>query len=234
MQRHHAVAPRGAGAVVQVVAIVVVVIVVADLPACCFSIPTLFFTHHIERQHQHQHQHQHHHQQQQHLYFSSYRPQHSSSNTIAFDRSSPLSLSSPIPPATLAAMAATPPPPPLEAATGSSEFVAVFVTVPNDQVATSLSASLVESELAACVNIIAGVQSVYRWEGKVQRDSEQLLMIKTRNTLLDALTAHVRANHPYSVPEVLALPVVGGNADYLSWLAASTRASAPAPAAANQ
>jgi uncharacterized protein involved in tolerance to divalent cations len=231
MQRHHAVAPRGAGAVVQVVAIVVVVIVVADLPACCFSIPTLFFTHHIERQHQHQH----HHQQQQHLYFSSYRPQHSSSNTIAFDRSSPLSLSSPIPPATLAAMAATPP---LEAATGSSEFVAVFVTVPNDQVATSLSASLLESELAACVNIIAGVQSVYRWEGKVQRDSEQLLMIKTRNTLLDALTAHVRANHPYSVPEVLALPVVGGNADYLSWLAASTRASAPAPApapaAANQ
>jgi len=103
-----------------------------------------------------------------------------------------------------------------------SSIIGAFVTVPNHEVAQSLASSLVASHLAACVNIIPGIESVYFWEGKVQRDSEMLLMIKTQRRLLDDLTAHVKANHPYSVPEVIAVPVIGGHAPYLEWVRAST------------
>eukprot|EP00897_Mesotaenium_endlicherianum_P006844 jgi/Mesen1/6188/ME000032S05477 len=85
-----------------------------------------------------------------------------------------------------------------------------------------LASSIVESKLAACVTQIPGVESTYRWEGKVTTDAEVMLMIKTRRGLLDELSAHVRANHPYEVPEVIGLPIVGGNAKYLEWITEST------------
>jgi periplasmic divalent cation tolerance protein len=75
------------------------------------------------------------------------------------------------------------------------------------------------------VSLFPGIESVYWWEGKVQTDAEELLIIKTRESLLDALTEHVKANHEYDVPEVIALPIKGGNLKYLEWLKNSTRES---------
>ncbi|KMT02104.1 hypothetical protein BVRB_9g208320 [Beta vulgaris subsp. vulgaris] len=69
----------------------------------------------------------------------------------------------------------------------------------------------------------AGVKSVYEWKGEIHTDSEELLIIKTRESLLGALTEHVKANHEYEVPEVIAMPIVGGNAPYLEWLKNNTR-----------
>ncbi|XP_058713568.1 protein CutA homolog [Poecile atricapillus] len=95
---------------------------------------------------------------------------------------------------------------------------AAFVTCPNLSVATELARALVLQGLAACVNIVPGVTSVYSWQGKLEEDSEVLLMIKTRSSRVPALTEFVRRQHPYEVPEVVALPVAQGNAPYLRWV----------------
>lgn len=89
--------------------------------------------------------------------------------------------------------------------------------------AQALAKGLVAARLAACVNVLPGVVSHYRWEGKVQRDRESLLVIKTRAAKLKALESWMRKKHPYTLPEVLALPVAGGSKAYLSWLAGQTR-----------
>ncbi|EOA27976.1 hypothetical protein CARUB_v10024149mg [Capsella rubella] len=101
--------------------------------------------------------------------------------------------------------------------------IVVYVTVPNREAGKKLANSIVQEKLAACVNIVPGVESVYEWEGKVQSDSEELLIIKTRQSLLESLTEHVKANHEYDVPEVIALPITGGSDKYLEWLKNSTR-----------
>nr|XP_054510258.1 protein CutA homolog [Agelaius phoeniceus] len=100
----------------------------------------------------------------------------------------------------------------------SGEVSAAFVTCPNLSVATELARSLVQQRLAACVNIIPGVTSVYTWQGKLEEDSEVLLMIKTRSSRVPALSDFVRSHHPYEVPEVVALPVAQGNPPYLRWV----------------
>ena len=99
----------------------------------------------------------------------------------------------------------------------------VLVTCPRQTVGEKLARTLVRERLAACVNLIPGLTSIYRWEGKVHRDAEVLLVIKTRRLRLTALIRRVTALHPYSVPEVIALPLVGGSAPYLSWVQDSTR-----------
>lgn len=96
-----------------------------------------------------------------------------------------------------------------------------FVTVPDDKIAKKLSRGLVEQNLAACVNIIPNIQSVYLWEGKINEDSEYLMIIKTRTSRLEELTKWVRDNHPYSVAEVITLPIQTGNLPYMKWLAES-------------
>ncbi|CAA3022240.1 chloroplastic [Olea europaea subsp. europaea] len=101
--------------------------------------------------------------------------------------------------------------------------IVVYVTVPNKEAGKKLAESIVKERLAACVNRVPGVESVYEWKGEIQTDSEELLIIKTRESLLDALTEHVRKNHEYEVPEVIALPITGGNLPYLEWLRNSTR-----------
>ncbi|KAI5066921.1 hypothetical protein GOP47_0017449 [Adiantum capillus-veneris] len=86
---------------------------------------------------------------------------------------------------------------------GSGNIV-VYVTVPNKDAGKELASSIINARLAACVNQVPGVESTYLWEGKVETDSEVLLIIKTRESLLQALTQHVVANHKYEVPEVVA------------------------------
>jgi len=104
-------------------------------------------------------------------------------------------------------------------------FVVVLVTAPSAEKAAELARQLVEERLAACGNVVTGVRSIYRWEGKVQDEAEALLILKTRAELFEPLRARVAALHPYSCPEILALPVVAGHAPYLDWLAASTAAT---------
>ncbi|GLJ12086.1 hypothetical protein SUGI_0183900 [Cryptomeria japonica] len=101
--------------------------------------------------------------------------------------------------------------------------VAVFVTVPNKEQGRKLARSIIEAKLAGCVNQVPGIESTYWWQDKIETDSEEMLIIKTRQSLVESLTAHVKANHPYEVCEVIALPIMGGNNDYLKWLKESTR-----------
>lgn len=93
-----------------------------------------------------------------------------------------------------------------------------YVTVPNEEVAKNIARGLVTSKLAACVNVIPKVLSIYEWKGEVNEDSELLLMIKTRTSKLDELTQYVKRNHPYEVCEVITLPIAGGNEAYLNWI----------------
>ncbi|KAK9109092.1 hypothetical protein Sjap_017152 [Stephania japonica] len=108
---------------------------------------------------------------------------------------------------------------------GSSSVpsVVVYVTVPNKEAGLKLATSIIKEKLAACVNRVPGVESVYEWKGEVQTDSEELLIIKTRESLLGALTEHVKANHEYELPEVIAMPIVGGNLQYLEWIKNNTK-----------
>ncbi|XP_073147064.1 protein CutA, chloroplastic [Henckelia pumila] len=103
--------------------------------------------------------------------------------------------------------------------------IVVYVTVPNKEAGKKLAESIVKERLAACVSRVPGVESTYEWEGKIQTDSEELLIIKTRESLLQALTEHVKANHEYEVPEVIALPITGGDLEYLEWIKDNTRGS---------
>lgn len=98
------------------------------------------------------------------------------------------------------------------------EFIVVYVTAGSADEADRLARSLVDERLAACVNRIKSVQSVYRWQGKVEQSEEELLIIKTSRERFAALEKRVRELHSYSVPEVIALPVIDGSSNYLKWL----------------
>ena len=101
------------------------------------------------------------------------------------------------------------------------EFGIVLTTVATPEDAQRLADGLLEQRLAACVQTLA-IQSAYRWKGAVQREPEQLLLIKTRAALYPAVEAHLRAHHPYELPEIVYLPIAAGSPDYLRWLAAET------------
>lgn len=104
-----------------------------------------------------------------------------------------------------------------------SGFRVVLVTVPDSATGVAIAEALVGERLAACVNRVDGVHSTYRWEGKIERGAESLLIIKTRSSLVAAVIERVRALHPYTVPEVIALTVASGHPAYLGWLGAETR-----------
>lgn len=101
----------------------------------------------------------------------------------------------------------------------ASRFRVVLVTAPRGKKAEALARGLVASRLAACVNVVPGVVSHYRWKGKAVRDAESLLVAKTSRGRLPALIRWIEKNHPYSTPEVLALGVSAGAKPYLRWLA---------------
>lgn len=99
-----------------------------------------------------------------------------------------------------------------------SERLVALSTVKSAEDAERIARALVERRLAACVNVVPGLVSLYRWQGSVEREEERLLVIKTRADRLEALREALVSMHPYEVPELVALPVVGGHAPYLGWL----------------
>jgi periplasmic divalent cation tolerance protein len=98
----------------------------------------------------------------------------------------------------------------------------VLTNCPDQAVAETITRVLVEGRLAACVNILAPCQSVYRWQGAVETASEIPLLIKSTAANYPALAAAICQHHPYAVPEIIALPISQGLPDYLDWLAAET------------
>jgi periplasmic divalent cation tolerance protein len=102
------------------------------------------------------------------------------------------------------------------------EPLVVLCTAPSEDVGAALARGLVEAKLAACVNLVPGVRSLYLWQGAVHDEREVQLVIKTRRARFDALERWLSDHHPYDVPEVLALSVAGGSADYLRWIEEST------------
>ncbi len=101
--------------------------------------------------------------------------------------------------------------------------VLILTTLPAGADAVAFAQALVESRLAACVNLLPVMESVYRWEERVQRDSERQLILKTSRERVATLWQRVRELHPYDVPEFIVLPIVDGNDAYLRWIGESTR-----------
>lgn len=98
-----------------------------------------------------------------------------------------------------------------------------FSTCKDLRQANRIARTLVKEKLAACVNIVPGIASIYVWKGKIEEGKEVLLVIKSRLSLSKRLTARVKALHSYSVPEVVTIPIASGNPDYLRWVRESTR-----------
>ena len=107
------------------------------------------------------------------------------------------------------------------------ENLLVITNLPDRESAQKLAGLLVEQRLAACVNVLAACESVYRWRGEIQRDEEYPLLIKTAQARYAEIEAAIRANHPYELPEIIAVPISCGLPAYLSWVESETRAVAP-------
>ena len=101
-------------------------------------------------------------------------------------------------------------------------YVVVFITAKDFDEAQKIARGLVADKLAACSNILKDVKSVFRWEEKLDQADEVMLIVKTRKSLLAKVIKKVKALHSYQVPEIIALPIVGGSKDYLNWVGAST------------
>lgn len=98
----------------------------------------------------------------------------------------------------------------------------VLVTAPSMRTAQTIASKLVEERCAACVNIVPGVQSIYRWQGKIEKDAETLLIIKTQSCRLEAIQKCLETTHPDDVPECISLSISDGSESYLRWLLEQT------------
>ena len=98
------------------------------------------------------------------------------------------------------------------------DYLLTITTCPDQACAEDLANHLVREHLAACVNIVPGVRSIYEWQGQVTADQEFLLLIKTQANRFDQLEQAIKGRHPYQVPEIVAIPVVRGSNDYLAWI----------------
>ena len=94
----------------------------------------------------------------------------------------------------------------------------ILVTIKDESEAEALSRQLLQEHLVACVNIVKGIKSLFWWEGKIDTAQEVLLIVKSRQDLFEAVVGCVKKNHSYQVPEIIALPITEGNADYLQWI----------------
>ncbi len=103
-----------------------------------------------------------------------------------------------------------------------TQTIVVFITCPNMKIANKISKILLEERLAACINNIR-VNSHYLWKGKKESDQEIMMIVKTKNKLLEELTAKVIKAHPYEIPEIIAIPLIGGAYGYLKWIDDETK-----------
>ena len=101
--------------------------------------------------------------------------------------------------------------------------IVIFITTGTDGEARRVAEALLEQRKAACVTIAPTVTSLFWWEDRIDSDEESLLIVKSKASLLDAIVSLVKEVHSYDVPEVIALPIIGGNSDYLSWLGEQTQ-----------
>lgn len=97
-------------------------------------------------------------------------------------------------------------------------LIQVTCNCPDENSAVELANSIIELKLAACVNIVSNIKSIYRWQGKIERDIEVQLQIKSSSDLYTELEKHIIDHHPYDVAEVIAVPIVSGNEEYINWL----------------
>lgn len=110
-----------------------------------------------------------------------------------------------------------------------SGYVLLLSTAPNPEVAASIARELVERRLAACVNILPGIVSIYRWQGAVEQDQEVLLYIKTTQECFEPLSAALHQLHPYQLPELIQIPITSGSPAYLNWISESVSRSQSEP-----
>jgi periplasmic divalent cation tolerance protein len=108
--------------------------------------------------------------------------------------------------------------------TGSTGTTVVLVNAASEEQAGLIANALVSGRLAACVNIVSPIRSIYRWKGAIQNETEQMMVIKTRANLVSKIEARVKELHSYEVPEIIAIPIVAGEKSYLDWLLDSTTA----------
>lgn len=106
-----------------------------------------------------------------------------------------------------------------------NQILVVLSTCPDATTARRLGRGLVEAGLAACVNVVPGLVSIYGWQGRLQEDDECLMIVKTAEARIEALTAWLQTHHPYELPEIVAVPVSDGHADYLNWVLEQTAAT---------
>ncbi len=99
-----------------------------------------------------------------------------------------------------------------------SQYVVVFMTTPDEEVAATIGRQVVEEGLCACCNIVNPIRSIYRWKGRVHDEKEVLCVLKTRSALFESLKKRVKELHPYEVPELVALPIEEGLSEYLGWI----------------
>ena len=102
-------------------------------------------------------------------------------------------------------------------------YIVVFVTAANLKEARKLSNGLIQAKLAACVNIVSNIKSIFFWQGKIDSAKEVLLIIKSKKSKLNAIIKQVKSSHSYEVPEIIALPIVAGEKKYLRWIDESLR-----------
>jgi periplasmic divalent cation tolerance protein len=100
----------------------------------------------------------------------------------------------------------------------NSDFCVVLASCPDDDTAQKLAEGLIGRGLAACVNILSGMVSVYLWQGRLETSRERLLLIKTRRRAFESVQAYVLEHHPYELPEIIAVPIEAGLPAYLQWL----------------
>jgi len=97
------------------------------------------------------------------------------------------------------------------------KYCVVLITTPPEE-AKKIANLIVEKKLGACTNVVKDIDSIYWWQGKIEKDRESLLIVKTRTDLFEKLKEEVKKVHPYTVPEIIALPIIAGNEDYLKWI----------------
>jgi len=100
----------------------------------------------------------------------------------------------------------------------SLEYCLILSTCPNQESAESIAMKLVENKLAACVNIVPGLTSVYEWQGNIEKSQEYLLIVKTTSAAFQAVETAILDRHPYELPEIISIPLNNGLANYLSWI----------------